>query len=77
MNMNMNVNLIFPEKHVVVHLVEALHCKAERRGLDSWWFHWNFSFSRSCCLYYSPGVSSASNKNWYQKYLLGVEAASV
>jgi hypothetical protein len=31
--------------HVVVQLVEALRYKPEGHGFDSWWCHWNFSFS--------------------------------
>ena len=34
---------------------------------------WNFSFRP----HYGPGVDSASNKNEYQEYFLGVKAAGV
>ena len=29
----------------MVHLVEALHSKLERRGFDSQWCHWKFSLT--------------------------------
>jgi len=58
--------------HAVAQLVEALRYKSECRGLASRWCHWNFSFTYS---YYGPGVDSASNRNEYQKYFLGVKAA--
>jgi hypothetical protein len=49
----------------VVQLVEALRYKSEGRGFDSRWCH----------PHYGPGVDSASNRNKYQKYFLGVKAA--
>jgi hypothetical protein len=54
-------------------VVEALRYKPEGRGIDSRWCHWNFSLTiRS---HYGPGVDSASNRNEYQVYFLGVKAA--
>jgi len=44
--------------------------KPSGRGFDSRCCHWNFSF-RS---HYGPGVDSASNRNEYQVYFLGVKA---
>ena len=58
--------------HVVAQLVEKLRYK---RGLDSWWFHWNFSLALSFRPQYGPGVDSASNINEYQEYILGVKTA--
>ena len=55
--------------HAVAQLVEVLRYKPEGRGFDSRWWHWNV-FS-----YYAPGVDSASNRNEYQEYFLGVKAA--
>jgi len=61
--------------HAVVQLVEALRYKLEGRGFDSQWCHWNFSLTLSFQLHYGPGVDSASNRNEYQEYFLGVKAA--
>ena len=41
-----------------------------RRGFDSWWCHWNFSFTKAFRSKYGPGVDAASNRNEYQEYLL-------
>jgi hypothetical protein len=51
----------------VAQLVEALRCKAEGRGIDSRWGHWNFSFRP----HYGPGVGSASSRKKYREYFLG------
>jgi hypothetical protein len=55
-------------------VVQALRYKPEGLGIDSRWRHWNFSLTsfRPHC---GPGVDSASNRNEYQKYFLGVKAA--
>jgi hypothetical protein len=45
-------------------VVKALRYKPVGRGLDSQWCH-----------YYDPGVDSASNRNEYQVYFLGLKAA--
>jgi hypothetical protein len=46
-------------------VVKALRYKLAGRGFDSRWCrHWN-----------GPGVDSASNRNEYQVYFLGVKAA--
>ena len=58
----------------MAQLVEALHYKPEGRGFDSGCCHWNFSLT-SFRLHYGPRVDSASNRNEYQEYLLGVKAA--
>jgi hypothetical protein len=47
----------------VAQLVEALRYKPEGREFDSRWCH------------YVPGVDSASNRNEYQEYVLGVKVA--
>jgi len=59
--------------YAVVQLVEALRYKPEGRGFDSQWCLWNFSFTQSFQPHYGPGVDSASNKNEYQEYFLGVK----
>jgi len=59
----------------VAQLVEALRYKPEGRGFDSLWCSWNFSLTLSFRLHYGPGVDSASNRNEYQEYFLGVKAA--
>ena len=60
--------------HVVAQLVEALSSKPEGRGFDSRWCHWNFSWTQTFQSHYGPGVDSASNRNKYQEYFLGVKA---
>jgi len=54
----------------VAQLVEP-----EGRGFDSRWCHWNFSLTYSFQPHYGTGVDSASNRNEYQEYFLGVKAA--
>ena len=60
--------------HAVAQLVEALRYKPGR-GFDSRWCHWNFSLTQSFRPHYGPGVDSASNRNEYQEYFLGVKGA--
>jgi hypothetical protein len=65
--------------HIVLHkyiksCVYALRYKPTGRGFNSRWCHWNFSVT-SFRSHYGPGVDSASNRNEYQVYLLGVKAA--
>ena len=60
----------------MAQFVEALHYKSESHGFDSRWCHWNFLLTQSFQLHYGPGVDSASNRNEYQEYFLGVKAAS-
>ena len=62
--------------HALAQLVEALRYKSEGRGFDSRWFPWNFSLTQSFRPQYGPGIDSASNRNEYQEYFLGVKAAS-
>jgi hypothetical protein len=56
-------------------VVEALRYKPEGCAIDSLWFHWNFSLTKSFRSHYGPGVDSASNRNEYQEYILGIKAA--
>jgi hypothetical protein len=60
--------------HAVVQFVEALRDKPEGRWFDTRWCHWNFSLTSSFRLHYGHGVDSASNRNEYHKYFLGVKA---
>ena len=60
--------------YVVVQLVEALRYKPEGRGFEYRWSHWNFSLTQSFRPHHGPGVDSASNRNEYQEYFLGVKA---
>ena len=53
----------------------ALRYKPAGRGFDSPWCHWNFSVTISFRSHYGPGVDSASNRNEYQVYFLGLKAA--
>ena len=59
----------------MAQLVETLRYKSEGRGFNSQWCHWNYSLTYSFRPHYGPGVDSASNKNEYQEYFLGVKAA--
>ena len=59
---------------MVAQLVEALRYKPEGRGFVSRWCHWNFSLTQTFRSHYGPGVDSASNRNEYQEYFLGVKA---
>jgi hypothetical protein len=59
----------------VAQLVEALCYELERRGFDSRWCHWDFPLTLSFRPHYGPGVDSASNRNKYQEYFLGVKVA--
>ena len=54
-------------------LVEALRYTPEGRGFDCRCGHLTQSFRR----HYGPGLESASNRNEYQGYLLGVKAVRV
>jgi hypothetical protein len=53
--------------HAVAQLLEG-------RGLDSRWCHWNFSLKKYFRPHYGFGVDSASNRNEYQEYFVGVKA---
>jgi len=59
----------------VAQLVEALHYKPKGRGFDFRWCNWNFSLAYSFRPHCGPVVDSASNRNEYQEYFLGVKAA--
>jgi len=61
--------------HAVAQLVEALHYKLEGRGFDFRWCHCSFSLAQSFRPRYGPGVDSASNRNEYREYFLGLKAA--
>ena len=56
-------------------VVKAPCYKPAGDGFDSGWCHWNFSVTWSFRSHYGPGVDSASNRNEYQVYFLGVKAA--
>jgi len=60
--------------HAVAQLFEALHYKPEGRRFDSRWGHWNFSLTILPVALW-PWGDSASNRNEYQEYFLGVKAA--
>ena len=49
--------------------------KSEGRWLDPSWCQWNFIDIKTFRSHYGPGVESASNRNEYQEYFLGVKAA--
>jgi len=52
----------------------ALCYKPAGRRFNSRWCHGNFSMT-SLRLHYGPRFNSASNRNEYQVYFLGVKAA--
>ena len=54
-------------------MVKVLRYKPAGRGFDSRWSNWNFPVTYSFRSH-GPGVDSASNRNKYQKYFLGVKA---
>ena len=70
-----NDTSFFLEEHAVAQLTDALRFKLEDRGFDSRWCHWNFSLTQSFRPRYVPGFDSASNRNEYQEYFLGVKTA--
>ena len=56
-------------------VVKALRYKPVGRVFDSRLSHWKFSLAYSFRSPYGPAVDSASNRNEYQVYFLGVKAA--
>jgi hypothetical protein len=56
-------------------VVKVLHYKSEGRWFDPRWCHGIFHWYKSFRSHYGPGVDSASNRNEYQEYFLGVKAA--
>jgi hypothetical protein len=56
----------------VTQLVEALRYKPKDREFDFRCDDWDFLLTYSFRLHYGPGVDSASNRNEYQEYPLGV-----
>jgi len=56
-------------------VVKALRYNPAGRGFDSRLCHWNFSVTLSYRSHYGPGVDSASDRNEYQVFSLGLKAA--
>jgi len=56
-------------------VVKVLCYKSEGRWFDPRWCHWNFSLTSIFRSHYDSGVDTASNRNEYQEYFLGVKAA--
>jgi hypothetical protein len=54
---------------------EELLYKPEGRGIDSRWCNYNLSLTFSFRPRYGRRVESASNRNEYKEYFLGVKAA--
>jgi hypothetical protein len=61
--------------HAVAQLVEALCYKPGGRAFDSRLCHWSFPLTQSFRPHYGLGVDSASNRNEYKEYFLGIKAA--
>ena len=55
-------------------VVKVLCYKSVGRWFDPSWCQWIFDI-KSFRSHYGPGVKSASNRNEYQEYFLGVKAA--
>ena len=72
-----SVSFFYVMGHAVAQLVETLRYKPEGRGFNSKLCHWNFSLTQSFWTHCGRGVDSASNRNEYQEYFLGVKAAGV
>ena len=56
-------------------VVKVLCYKSEGHWFDPSWCQWIFIDIKSFRSHYGPGVNSASNRNEYQDYFLGVKAA--
>jgi hypothetical protein len=56
-------------------VVMVLCYKSEGRWFDPRCCHWNFPLILSFRSHYGPGEDSASSKNKYQDYFLGIKAA--
>jgi len=56
-------------------VVKVLCYKSEGRWFDPSWCQWIFIHIKSFRSHYGPGVDSASNRNEYQDYFLGVKTA--
>jgi len=54
-------------------VVKVLCYKSEGRWFDPSWCQWLFIDIKSFRSHYGPGVDSASNRNEYQEYFLGVK----
>jgi hypothetical protein len=59
------------EAYFILHHKKCRY-KPEGRGFDCRMSHWNFSLKQSFRPHYGPGVHSASNRNEYQEYFLGL-----
>ena len=59
--------------HALPQWVESLRYKSEGRGFDSLQYHWKFSLTYSFRSHYGTGIDSASKRNEYQEYFLGVK----
>jgi hypothetical protein len=53
-------------------VVQALRYKSGGPRFDSRWCHWYFSLTQSFQSHYDLGVDTASNRNEYQEYFLGL-----
>jgi hypothetical protein len=60
--------------HAVAEFVEPLRFNPEDHGFDARWVL-DLSLSKSFLPHYGQEVDSASNRNEYQKFFLGVKTA--
>jgi len=59
----------------VAQLVEALSYKPEGRGFDSRWCRWKYYWHNPSGRTMALGSTQPLNRNEYQEYFLGIEAA--
>jgi hypothetical protein len=70
--------------NIITHILDTQwrswlrHCTTSRIGrrFDSQWCHWNLSLTQPFRPHYGPGIDSASSRNEYQEYFLGVTVAA-
>ena len=56
-------------------MVKVLSYKSKGHWFDPSWCQWIFIDTKSFRWLYGPGIDSASDRNEYQEYFLGVNAA--
>jgi hypothetical protein len=56
-------------------VVKVLRYKSEGHWFDPRWCHGIFHWHKSYWSHYGHGVDSASNRNEYEEYVFGVNAA--
>jgi hypothetical protein len=70
-----NISESYLQRYRGSTVVKILCYKSEGRWFDSRWCHCIFPLTYFFRSHYGPAVDSASNRNEYQDYFLGVKAA--